>query len=399
MDFINKPLGMLLKLFSDWFGGNYLVAILIFALATELILLPFGIKQQKNSIKQARLRPKELAIRKKYAGRDDKPTQQKMAQEIQELYQKEGYNPMSGCLPLLIQLPLLFALYGVITQPLQYICGLSNDAVSQIAAITGTDITKGTMTLLKPINDLGANALEVFKNVDGFNQGVIDSLPNLSVFGVDLSTLPSDCFNLQSITTVAGWIILLVPVATFFSYFFSTKIIRKLSYQPVNDAQQAQMGCSNKVMDIAMPLMSVFFAFTVPAALGIYWTFKSLVGILKQFILAKAMPLPKFTEEDFKAAEKEVGGRIEKQPVTKSGRVVRSLHHIDDEDFEDTAEAARAHKEALEAQEAADKQAKQGGAKKKLIDGAVLKDDDRAYDKKDEASEEASEDDSKKETE
>ena len=87
MDFINKPLGMLLKLFSDWFGGNYLVAILIFALATELILLPFGIKQQKNSIKQARLRPKELAIRKKYAGRDDKPTQQKMAQDIQELYQ------------------------------------------------------------------------------------------------------------------------------------------------------------------------------------------------------------------------------------------------------------------------------------------------------------------------
>jgi len=146
----------------------------------------------------------------------------------------------------------------------------------------------------------------------------------------------------------------------------------------MNDAQQAQMGCSNKVMDIAMPLMSVFFTFTVPAALGIYWTFKSLIGILKQFIISKAMPLPKFTEEDYKAAEKEVGGYSEKQnKVVKSGRVVRSLHHIDDEDFEDTAEAAKAHKAALEAQELADKQKKQEAASKKkgIVDQAALKDD------------------------
>ena len=101
----------------------------------EIVLLPFGISQQKKSIKQARLRPKEQAIRKKYSGRDDKATQMKMNEEIQELYQKEGYNPMSGCLPLLIQFPLLIALYNVVINPLKYICNLSDDAIRQVLFI------------------------------------------------------------------------------------------------------------------------------------------------------------------------------------------------------------------------------------------------------------------------
>ena len=110
MDFITKPIGWLLEFFSKLCGNSYILAILLFSIVIEVLLtLIFGIKQQKNSIKQARLRPKEMAIRKKYAGRDDKPTQQKMTQEIQELYQKEGYNPLGGCLPLFIQFPLLIA--------------------------------------------------------------------------------------------------------------------------------------------------------------------------------------------------------------------------------------------------------------------------------------------------
>ena len=377
MDIINKPLGWLLKMCSKIVGNNYLFAILMFALLFEIVLLPFAIKQQKNSIKQARLRPKEMAIRKKYAGRDDKPTQQKMAQEIQELYQKEGYNPMSGCLPMLIQFPLLIALYYIVIDPLKYICGLSTEAAQQIATITGTDISRGTMSLLGPMKNMGPAA---FAKVDGFTQEVYDSLPNLNVWGIDLAVAPSQCMNLEAIKTVAGWIVLLIPVVTFIAYFFSMKVTRKLTYQPMNDNQQAQMGCSNKVMDIVMPLFSVFISFGVPAALGLYWIFKSLIGVVKQFVIVKAMPLPKFTEEDYKAAEKEVGTRNEKNStVVKSGRVVRSLHHIDDEDFEDTAEAARRHREALEAQENAEREAKQAAASKKkgLIEGAAIKTDEK----------------------
>ena len=380
MDFITIPIGYILKFFSNICGNSYILAILLFAILTELIMaLVFGIRQQKNSIKQARLRPKEAAIRKKYAGRDDKPTQQKMTQEIQELYQKEGYNPMGGCLPLLIQFPILIALYNIVIDPLKYICGLSQDAVAQVANIIGMDTTRGTMAMLGPIEKMG---YEAFQNVEGFTPEVFENMPNLTVFGIlDLSVMPSECMNLEAIKTVSGWLVLLVPVLTFLSYFFSMKLTRKFSYQPVTDTQQSQMGCSNKMMDITMPLFSVFISFGVPAALGIYWIFKSLLGIVKQIILYYAIPLPKFTEEDYKAAEKEVFARVDKSDrVEKSGKVVRSLHHIDDEDFEDTREAALKHKEALAAQE---KEEKEKNAQKKsgLFSGVTLKKDDRKAEK------------------
>ena len=374
MDIIYKPLGWILNLCSKIVGGNYFFAILIFAVFVEIVLLPFGISQQKKSIKQARLRPKEQAIRKKYAGRDDKATQMKMTEEIQELYQKEGYNPMSGCLPLLIQFPLLLALFNVVYNPLKYICGFSDDAVLQIQSIVGTSSSNTTMGILDRIRE---TPYEHLKNVEGFTQEIYDSIPTLTVFKkFNLALTPMECMNVELLTDIAGWLVILVPVFTFVAYFLSMKINRKLMYQPMNDANQAQMGCSNNVMDIVMPLFSVFFAFTYPAALGIYWIFKCLLGILKQFILSKAMPLPVFSEEDFKAAEKEVNARLDKNAkVQKSGRVVRSLHHIDDEDFEDTAEKARIFKEKLAAQEEADKQKAEEAKKNSRFGALKLKDE------------------------
>lgn len=382
MDFITIPFGYVIRFFSFICGNSYMMAILLFALVTEIALaLIFGIKQQKNSIKQARLRPKEMAIRKKYAGRNDNPTQQKMTQEIQELYQKEGYNPMGGCLPLLVQMILLIILYNIVIDPLKYISGLSTDAIAQISEITGVATTRGSMSLLGPIQKMG---YEAFAGVEGFTEKIFERMPNLSAFGgaLDLSVSPSECMNLDALKTVSGWLVLMVPVVTFISYFASMKLTRKFSFQPANDAQQAQMGCSNKIMDFVMPLFSVFISFGVPAALGLYWIFKSIFGVVKQIVLYYAMPLPKFTEEDYKAAEREVNARVDKSVrVAKSGKVVRSLHHIDDEDFEDTREAALKHKEALAKQEADEKQSKE--KKSKLISSAPLKEDGKDGDNDD----------------
>ena len=117
LDILRIPIAYILQ-FCYWVGHNYMFALLLFALIMQIILLPFAIKQQKNSIRQAKLAPKTAAIRKKYAGRDDKATQQKIQQETMDLYQRENFNPMGGCLPMLIQFPILFALFRVITQPL-----------------------------------------------------------------------------------------------------------------------------------------------------------------------------------------------------------------------------------------------------------------------------------------
>ena len=377
MDFINVPIGWVLKFFSNICNNRYILAILLFSIVVEILMtLIFGIKQQKNSIKQARLRPKEMAIRKKYAGRDDKPTQQKMTMEIQELYQKEGYNPMGGCLPLLIQFPLLIAMYQIVVNPLKYICGLNDDAISQIATVLGVDLTKNnTMGLLGGIADKG---YEAFAHVDGFTREIFDNMPNLKAFGgaLDLSIEPRNCMNIEALKNPALWLVAAVPVLTFLAYFFSMKLTRKFSYQPMDSAQQAQMGCSNKVMDIVMPLFSVFIAFSVPAALGVYWIFKSVLGVISRVILYYAIPLPEFSEEDYRAAEKEVNARVDKSAhVAKSGRVVRSLHHIDDEDFEDTREAALKHKAALEAQNEAEKAS--NTKKSGLVSSAPIKKDDR----------------------
>ncbi len=371
MDIINIPFGYVIR-FCNWLVGNhYLWALFLFAIIIEIVLLPFGIKQQKNSIKQAKLRPKEMAIRKKYAGRDDNPTKQKMSLEIQELYQKEGYNPMGGCLPLLIQLPIIYALYNIVMNPLKYIMRLDIDVIDRLAKVVyGSKDTSGYITRnIELLSEMQSRGYGDFANVEGFTQDMYNSLPNLKLFGgaIDLGATPSFTFN---------WL-LVIPVATFLAYFLSMKLTRKLSYQPMADDKA--MGCSNKMMDIMMPLFSVYISFIVPAAIGVYWIFKSILGVVKQLVLKYAMPIPTFTEEDYKAAEKALNIKPEKAPrVGKNGRVVRSLHRIDDEDFEDTAEAGRARREALEAQEKEDAERKAALAKKRGVNNALLKDDDRA---------------------
>ena len=384
------PVAYILKFCNTIVGNHYILALLIFAVLVEIVLIPFGIKQQKNSIKQAGLRPKEKAIREKYAGRDDQPTKQKMQQEIQELYQKEGYNPMSGCLPLLIQFPVIIMLYNIVINPLKYICGLSAESINAAAELVKTlkpelaektiSTTGNTINLMSYIQELG---VEKFYDIPGFEGITPDKMPNLTYFfgenGINLGLNPS--FTPDN--PIQYWL-LLVPVLTFVVYFFSGKLTRKLSYQPQMD--DAQMGCSNKMMDVMMPLFSVYITFITPAAIGIYWIFKSVLGVLKQWILKKAMPIPEFSEEDYKAAVKEMNSRQEKgSKVEKSGKVVRSLHHIDDEDYEDTRERALKHKEALAAQEAEEAAAKaEAPSLSSLFGKASLKKDKKKEEKPEE---------------
>ena len=122
--YIGKFLNVITKVMP---ANSYILTLFIFAIIFEVLFLPFSIKQQKNTIKQATLRPKEMAIRKKYAGRNDQATQQKVTQEIQELYQKENFNPLGGCLPLLIQLPIIIILYSVVIDPIKHVVGYSSD--------------------------------------------------------------------------------------------------------------------------------------------------------------------------------------------------------------------------------------------------------------------------------
>ncbi len=346
MDTIQYGIGVALGFITRTVGfGSYIVGICLFAIVIELLMMPFAIKQQKNSIKQAMLRPKEMAIRKKYAGRNDQPTQQKIAQEIQELYQRENFNPMGGCLPLLIQMPIIIILYNIVVDPIRYMLGFASEASAAIStfcttakAAGGLGLTissgRGTIEALSIIKERGLAAFEGLRDFLFFGngnecfdmlKGIEHEIPSFNIGSLNCGYIPS----------FQNWL-WIIPVITFVVYFASMKITRKFTYQPTQ-ANDAQAGCSNNMMDITMPLMSVYIAFITPAAIGIYWIFRSVLNTLKSFIMSRVMPLPKFTEEDYKAAEKEMKAQSKGQPTKRNyssdGTKPRSLHHIDDDDY------------------------------------------------------------------
>ncbi|HHW24186.1 MAG TPA: YidC/Oxa1 family membrane protein insertase [Clostridiales bacterium] len=364
-DFINVPLGYLIR-FCYFLIPNYLLALFLFALIIKVILFPLGIKQQKSVVKQAELRPKEAAIRKRYAGRTDRVTQQKINEEIMKLYQDENYNPMSGCLPLLVQLPIIMALYTVINNPLKYLCSLSAEVISAISARV-TELYNASALSLAGVTESVVKALEAGRPLTQINIVTLMHGSNFPLFadllpaGFSESQLPDftvfgGLLNLADVPKVELSWLTLVPVLTFVISFASMKLMRKMTYTPGMDDPNTRT--SIQIMDLTMPLFSVWIAFTVPALIGIYWIYQNILSTLQQFILMKMYPLPVFTEEDYKRIEKEMNGTIRRE------KKKRSLHRIDEEDDED---------EADEAEQPENKAA--GGMAAQLIDRGELKDE------------------------
>ena len=357
-DLIARPFGYVMRFCASLCFNNYALALLLFTIIVKFVLLPFGIKQQKSQIKMARLRPKIAAIEKKYAGRKDRPTMQKKQQEIMELQQKEGVSAFGGCLPLLIQFPILIGLFNVIRNPFTYLMGVSDTTIGRMmdrAQLVGSDATQ--INLISAIQG---------PNGDTITGGLIDksAIPSFDLFGLDISLTPID---------VWGWLILIPILSGVFSYF-TMRLSRRFSGQTVAMGADAQK--SSIIMDLLMPLISVYFSFTYTAALGLYWIYQSVLGLAQTVILAKVMPLPRFSEEDLKRAEKDM--KVEealKKPVK-----IRSLHHIDDDD-EDTATALASGVSSRYGDEDAEPIA-QTEVKSTRIESAPLKDDSKKLKKK-----------------
>lgn len=327
--------GWLIKSLYNLFGNNYLLTLFLFAVIIKVLLLPFGIKQQKNSIKQAKMRPKEMAIRKKYAGRNDRVTQTKMQEEIMKLYQEENFSPMSGCLPLLIQMPVLFALYGVIIKPLTYISSLGKDLSAKLisaydAISEGVVNNYSQIELIQKLPEEGfAEKLgaEFAKLTEGMTvapweeiQAELLSLrDSFTVFGIDMTVRPQ--FKMD--------IYILIPILTFVFAYFSTKIIRKFTYQPSSGVNPDQAR-SLAMMDWMMPLMSVWISFNVSSAIAVYWMFQNVLGAVQQIALCKCYPVPVITDEEMREAERQLKKNAEKK--AKEAKEKAKEYEIDDYD-------------------------------------------------------------------
>ena len=340
-DIFAIPFGYVMQFFNKISGGHYLISLFLFALAIKLITLPFGIKQQKTQIKGAMLRPKMMMIEKKYAGRNDRVTQQKKQQEMMELQQKEGYSPLSGCLPLLIQFPILIALYRIIRMPLKYCVGLADAVVLKLYNALYPD---HVVEAFKKIPDAAHIEMigqlkeqpDVLREIAGIG---VEKLPNYNIFGkINLGLRPA--FNVAEKLDGNKWnlFLLIIPFLCGGLALLTTWLSRKLNDNGLNQQMAQQQKTSMFLMNITMPLLQLWIAFGVSGAVGVYWVYTSILGIIQILVLAKVMPLPKYTDEEIRMMQREMkknGGpgqrTITGTSVDENGKP-KSLHYVDDDD-------------------------------------------------------------------
>lgn len=263
-DVINIPLGYLFKVIYS-LVNNYGFTIILFTLAIKLVLLPLNIKQQKSMKKMQALQPKIAKIQEKYA--NDK---EKQSQETMKLYQETGVNPMGGCLPMLIQLPVLIALYNIIRKPMSYIMMLGKEEILKIAEIiTGKAVDFATLNQI----DLATKLEASFDKLgDIVNKS---DIINFDFFIFDLSVTPSFSYISQHIEYI------LIPLLA----GGTTYLVSALSTKMAGNTQNNDAAGSMKTMNAIFPFMTAWFAITLPAGLGLYWTISNLFQIAQMYLL------------------------------------------------------------------------------------------------------------------
>ncbi len=268
-DFIAKPFGILMEfIYNTLAFKNYGIAILIFTVIIKILLMPLQIKQQRSMIKQQEIQPELQELQKTYAN-----DRTKLAEEQQKLYAKYNISMTAGCLPLLIQFPLIMALYQIIRQPLTYISGLSANAIGKIAEVLGFN----AMNELQINNALIKDSSLLEKVSEWMNQSDIINMNFLKIF--DLGETPA--FNPKTIIDKPGLYLplLLIPILSGVSAILMQRMsMARVNQNKKDDKKQEGPNVANGMMKF-MPIMSFVIAFTVPAGLGLYWTISNVLSM------------------------------------------------------------------------------------------------------------------------
>ena len=281
---IGKIFGVLL-LFIYRLVGNYGVAIFLFAVVVKIILLPFQMKSKKGMMRVSRLAPQMQELQKRHEGNP-----QKYQQEVSKLYKEAGANPMSGCLWTLLPFPILIALYEAIRYPLTVMMALPAELLSEGGAIYQKLVETGFSSNLSSAYVELAQSQWISQHWDSF-AGLSDKLVNINYkfLGLDLGDMPQWNFFMKcDWSQVSSWLpamgLFLIPIISALMSWVSMKITQKNSGQN-NTPQTAQAGAQMKMMNLMMPIMSLYICFIMPAALGIYWIANSVLAIIQELIL------------------------------------------------------------------------------------------------------------------
>ena len=261
---------------------NYGLALILFTLLTRLLMLPLTIKQYQGTAKMQKLNPRLDELRRQY-GTDKK----RLQEETVKLYQEEKVNPAGGCLPLLIQFPILFSLYPVITRPLRYMLGKTVEQVSAIQELFNT-ITGNTRAFVQEME-----VINYFKNnptsmsqAESANLLSHTDLINMNFFGLDLSRTPTYSPGVLFGEQMAIYLpLLLIPLIGVVSTYISGRISMASSAAQASQNQQA--SSMNKSMQVIGPVMTLIFSFQLPAGVLVYWIAGYMIQIVQQLFINK----------------------------------------------------------------------------------------------------------------
>lgn len=268
---------------------NYGLAIIIFSVLLKLVLLPLSIKQQKTMKKTAKIQKKVKELQEKY-----KNDQMKMNQEMMDLYKRENLSPFSGCLSSIIQIVLLFAMFGLVRSPLTYMKKIDTDTLNNYVVEIKQEVGENSISRNYP-------QISILKYVSTHKTEEDPLYINMDFFGLDLSNIPQENWK--------DWTVYIIPVLYVLTTMISMKITTKMTgtdtkkediieikneedkdknkdKEPDPQDMAAQM---NKSMSWFMPIMSVSIAIIAPLGLALYWLVNNILMIAERLIINKCL--------------------------------------------------------------------------------------------------------------
>ena len=352
--FVAKLLGLIMEGIFSLIGliglPNIGLAIILFTIVVNLLMLPLTIKQQKFSKLSAKMQPEIQAIQKKYQNKKDTDSQMAMNQEVQMVYAKYGVSPTRSCMYMLIQMPILFALYRVIYSIPAYVTKIGD--TFRVLADHIIEVDNAEFLRNSDISSITTVVSSFAKNLEGnLSNGVIDVLNRLS--STDLATI-ADHYQLNNLTyngslilgkgglletynnfmglnignspsvivksaiSTGSWGLvigaILIPVLSALTQFISVKMMPQ---QPKSGNEQADsMAESMKMMNFTMPIMSAWFCYTFAAGMGIYWIAGNVVRTIQQIIINKQidkMDFDKIISDNSEKSQKKLAKLKEQQ--------------------------------------------------------------------------------------
>lgn len=354
---LGKVMNGIYNVLNGAFGiQNIGICIIIFTIIVYTLMIPLTIKQQKWSKMSSVMNPEIQKVQKKYAKKKDQASMLKQQEEMQTIYHKYGTSPTGGCLPMLFQMPILFALYPVIQNIPNYVRGVKDiymPAVNQIMATNGFQKVMETIGSQKPVYmspssydyskaDTLVNALYKFQ--DSTWNSLVDKFPSLkdvaetttstvghlnSFLGINIGEAPINMLMaaVKHFSIIGIIMAVIIPVLAGLTQFLSVK----LQPQPGIDGNNT-MANSMKMMTYTMPLFSVFMGFTLPAGLGLYWAISAVVRCVQQLLINKHLS-KKSIEELIEESQKKAAKKREKKGKSASSinrMATTSTRHVEE---------------------------------------------------------------------